>query len=626
MAWQSLEELKFHQAFRLPVESSDDVRCTLRIPRGGAEVSATVMNISEGGLGITAAEELAVGLKVQINLAWRQERAEVDAEIVRAMPVKDDKYFSYGLSLEPEPDVQKLMQHLVASLSPDRLKKAINRAVRRRPSDQADPSFELFSLLFSTWQDLASLRDQQKLVDTLLSELVFQMGATWAAVFLINPANNCLELKSQYGLNPDLAQAWSFDYRQGLAGAVFTSGRSLNVDTSAQDAMGLADPTLATAIARPILNGDDKVIGVLQVANKRSAARFTLADEKLLSLMALVLENVWQGYRPFAAQSQVRQWSAAFDRELVLIGRSALVGFLRTSITRCKDAATPLLLKGEKGTGRTLLARILHEESGRAVHAWRIWDRSLVHAQLAQPQTWPHWLAQELAALQGGTLIIQNLEELSLAEQQWLLAQLPALAEKQIRICATTQVDLNALDSTKLVPALASFWPQVLTFSPLRARMEDLPDLANYFLKKACQGKGLLEKIIAPKVWQKLQDYYWPGNITELKQVITNLVAWHEKDHTIVDLALPGQASLLSYGPVQDFHAPFVYDDALPLPERMALLERELILLEIKRQQGNKSHAAKALGISREALRKKLLHSDQIYAQWKQQTKVRAAA
>jgi len=614
MAWQSLEELKFYQSFRLPVESDDDLRCVLAL--ASREIPVIVGNISEGGLGVSAQEELPIGLKVQAQLVFRKVRAEVDAEIVRAMPLKDSKYFSYGLRLEPDQDLQKLMQQFVASLSPERLKHALASAVRRHREEGASHSFELFSLLFSTWQDLSDLSAQKKFVDTMLSELVFHVDAAWAAVFLINPEKNCLELKSQYGLAAPLAQTWSFDYRQGVAGAVFTSGRMLNIDASAQNSLGIQDASLETALARPLFNGDDKVIGVLQVANKRSQHRFSLADEKLLRLMGLVLENVWSDLRPFAAKSQVRQWSAAYDRELVLIGQSPFIRFLRNSITRCKDASAPILCQGEKGTGRTLLGKIFHAESGRAVHPLLIWDAALLHTKLADAGSGEKWLAAQIKAAQGGSLIIQNIEDLGLTEQQWLLEIFPRMADAQIRICATTQVDLTRLDSTKFLPALAAGWPQVINFAPLRTRMEDFRDLANYFVKKVCQEKGLLEKIIAPKVWTALQGYYWPGNVAELKQVITSLVAWHEKDHTIVDLTLPGQPPLLTYGPVQEFNASFTYDAALTLPERMALVERELILLEIKRQQGNKSHAAKALGISREALRKKLLHSEQVFAKW----------
>ncbi|MBP5296937.1 MAG: sigma-54-dependent Fis family transcriptional regulator, partial [Bacteriovoracaceae bacterium] len=380
------------------------------------------------------------------------------------------------------------------------------------------------------------------------------------------------------------------------------------------------DLALTSALACPLLNGDDKVIGVLQVANKQGHGRFTPHDEKLLKLMGLILANVWQDFRPWAAKSQVRRWSAAFDRELVLIGHSSHVRFLRTSIARCKDAASPLLLRGEKGTGKTLLAKILHNECGRAVRPMLLWDSSVINAWFTSPTPLTAAAQKSVAKATGGTLILQNIDQLTSAAQTWIMQLLPSLEEQQIRVMATTRSDLAALaDEGKYLRPLAAYWPQTINVEPLRLRGEDLPELINYFLQQACQAKGLLLKTMAPKVLAALQDYYWPGNIAELQQTITALVAWHEKEHTIVDLAREGQDPILAFGPVQDFNPPYVAADDLSLPDKMALIERDLILLEIKRQKGNKSHAAKALGIGRESLRKKLLHSAAILKKWQQQ-------
>jgi Nif-specific regulatory protein len=130
-----------------------------------------------------------------------------------------------------------------------------------------------------------------------------------------------------------------------------------------------------------------------------------------------------------------------------------------------------------------------------------------------------------------------------------------------------------------------------------------------------CKKQGLLLKSFSPKLIEKLKKYDWPGNIKELRLSVERAVLYNPKAHIITDIDISDSAS-----PLVDLSVkkrmfgdlPFVSDHAIALKDRMAIVEREMIHSEIRRNNGNKSKAAKEMGISREALRKKLLMSTEI--------------
>ena len=111
----------------------------------------------------------------------------------------------------------------------------------------------------------------------------------------------------------------------------------------------------------------------------------------------------------------------------------------------------------------------------------------------------------------------------------------------------------------------------------------------------------------------RLVNYDWPGNIMELKLCVERSVLYNPKNHIITDVDLENSATPLldvNYKRRIFGDLPFVCDYKVSLKDRVAIVEREMILSEVKRNNGNKSKAAKEMGISREALRKKLLHSE----------------
>ena len=149
---------------------------------------------------------------------------------------------------------------------------------------------------------------------------------------------------------------------------------------------------------------------------------------------------------------------------------------------------------------------------------------------------------------------------------------------------------------------------------PLRKRSQDIDDLLSYFLKRECRKQGLLLKDFSDEVKEQLMTYSWPGNVVELEKAVEKAVLYNPKAHIISDLGTTSTPiiDITKNGSCMLENIPHADDTSIPLKDRVALVEREMILAEIKRHKGNKSRAADTMGISREALRKKMLMSDEI--------------
>ncbi len=147
-------------------------------------------------------------------------------------------------------------------------------------------------------------------------------------------------------------------------------------------------------------------------------------------------------------------------------------------------------------------------------------------------------------------------------------------------------------------------------------------------MRKECRKQGLLLKELSPELKEMFANYNWPGNVSELEQAIEKAVLYNPKAHIITELGTKSTPVLdtSKHGGCQLDHIPYADDSAIALKDRVCLVEREMILAEIKRHKGNKSKAATAMGISREALRKKLIMSDEIIAQLKNPGQAPAAA
>ncbi len=628
----SFSEFKFYQSFRIPVEEADNLRFLVErddeMGKSAYIEDAKLLDISVTGFGFSTDTRIKVGDELTISLQFKKHHLDLTGSVVRAFSnAFEEEAMIYGVEFDDEPKINKFLEHYILSFSGDRLKDCLIDSALKERYTNANDGFEMFSLLLSLFKDITHFGDKDGFLDNMLEEVVRVMNAGRASVFLINPETNELEAIGALGVKKEKLK---FDYRLGIAGSVFTTGVALNIDT-------INDKTrfnenfdkklefeTKSIICHPIHNREDKIIGVIEVLNKRNEDRFTVEDEKTMKVLSLVFSSVFHNFNPMSEISQIRRFSTPFDRKYALIGRTPHVASLRNTILKVKDIDSPVLIQGERGVGKSLFSQIIHHEGCRGLKQFETIncedrDREKMHAMLFGPN-------EDVCAFTrcvGGTVHIHEISKLTYEEQEKLFDVIDTSRIEgskisfDARVIATTTQDLGKLvDDGQFHAGLHEVISKAFIYmEPLRRRADDVEKLVDYFLKIECKKQGLLLKNFSPKAMEKLRDYDWPGNIMELKTCVERAVLYNPKAHVITDMALDNNATPLFDVNVKQRmfgDLPHVSNHKLALKDRLAIVEREMILSEIKRNNGNKSKAAKEMGISREALRKKLLMSKSV--------------
>jgi two-component system, NtrC family, response regulator HydG len=359
---KSFREFKFYQSFRIPVEADDEIRFLLEKEEeiGKAEYveDAKLLDISSTGFAFTSKSNLSNGIPLNVSIQFKKIHLDLVGTIVRSFHDSDNPgLIIYGVEVDEDKAVYKFLEAYVQSFSGERLKNCLMGPVLKEGYNKVAEGFEMFSLLLALFKDLSSFGNKEGFVENMLEEVVRVMEAQRATIFLINADTNQLEAHAALGVDKSKLK---FDYRTGIAGSVFTTGVALNIDTINDKSRFNEDfdkrlgYETKSIICHPIHNRDDKVVGVIEILNKRNKDRFTVEDEKTMKVLSLMFSSIYHGYTPLSEASQIRRFSTPFDRKFALIGKDPHIGSLRSAIIKLKDTDSPVLIHGEQGVGKPL--------------------------------------------------------------------------------------------------------------------------------------------------------------------------------------------------------------------------------------------------------------------------------
>ena len=342
--------------------------------------------------------------------------------------------------------------------------------------------------------------------------------------------------------------------------------------------------------------------------------------EQLRAIVRRASERLALRDRVVALQSQLDQ-QQAFG---ALVGISRPMRELFSQMTRAAKAPLPVLIRGETGTGKELIARELHRLSDRAAGPFIAVNTAAIAESLTESELFGHVKGAFTGAdvdrsgcfrqADGGTLFLDEIGDMPLAAQTKILRAIQERVIQPVGSSKTVAVDVRIISATH--QDLEAAIPEgrfrqdlyfrvrgiELRIPPLRARREDVLLMANYFLERSHAGVSV--PAIAADAIDVLLAHTWPGNVRELEQTILAAAAMRQSSEIrSADLPLPHHKTIAE---------PPQFDQlrGLPLTEAKGILieqfERSAIEAALADNAGNVSAAARQLGLHRQSLQQKM--------------------
>jgi two-component system nitrogen regulation response regulator GlnG len=308
--------------------------------------------------------------------------------------------------------------------------------------------------------------------------------------------------------------------------------------------------------------------------------------------------------------------------DLPLVGRTPAMQALYRLVARVMNTELAVLITGESGTGKSLIARAIHDFSDRRTLPFVVAQAADL-AGIEGPSTL-------LARARGGSIVFDEVADYDADTQARVVRMLDMLGDKAPRVMATSQTDLAArMEAGKFRQDLFYRLGGVTLHVPaLRERVEDIPLLAEHFLARGERDLGTVRRLSQP-AGDLIRAYSWPGNVRQLENTIRRLlvtspeteIARAEVEHVLGQQPSPeplagvGEGDKLSASVARHLKRYFdLHGGQLPPPGvyQRILREVELPLIEIALDAtaGNQAKCADLLGINRNTLRKKITDLD----------------
>ncbi len=316
------------------------------------------------------------------------------------------------------------------------------------------------------------------------------------------------------------------------------------------------------------------------------------------------------------------------QRKTQIIGEHPQMLAIMETLKKVAPTNARVLVMGENGTGKELVARAIHDMSTRAKEAFVEVNCAAIPEELIESELFGHEkgaftgaVARRVGKFQladGGTLFLDEVGDMSLSAQAKVLrvlqeAQFERVGGTQtmrvdVRVVAATNKDLNEEAQTGRFREDLFYRLNVvpIMIPPLRKRISDLPLLVDYFLEATAKELGQRPKRLSRRAMDMLKEYSWPGNIRELQNLIERLVILNPQPTIDAD-------DLPALGPAK--HIEQEYFEKETYNEFKDVMEKEFFLQKLRTYGYNVSKTARRLGMQRSNLYKKLEKYDIPYKQ-----------
>ena len=338
-----------------------------------------------------------------------------------------------------------------------------------------------------------------------------------------------------------------------------------------------------------------------------SSDKLLLSVQNALSFATLARENA--------------KLKARVHAEFAMIGGGSSMSAIFDKISKTAPTLGRVLITGDNGTGKELVARAIHDHSKRAAAPFVKLNCAAIPEELIESELFGHEKGAFTGATQqrrgkfeladGGTIFLDEVGDMNPSAQAKVLRVLQENELERVGGGETIKVDVRVIAATNknLENEIAEgrFREDLfyrlnvvpIELPPLRARREDIADLVQHFLTVVCEINDLKTKRIAPGAVTLMMQYDWPGNVRELKNVVERLVILTGEHQAITESDVAD--ALPSVKPVRG-----AYQRGMALKELVAAAERDIVMAALEANDHHISNTAKELQLERSHLYKKM--------------------
>jgi DNA-binding NtrC family response regulator len=374
-------------------------------------------------------------------------------------------------------------------------------------------------------------------------------------------------------------------------------------------------------------------IDIAVEAMKRGAADFLTKPFELDGLLGTIRVAAERAAHSRALKQSAPEGSLPAGPATLMAAAPAMRKLLE-EVRAVAPFSTTVLITGETGTGKELVARAVHQLSPRRERPLVALNCAAVPEQLLEDELFGHVKgaftgahgvrAGRFEQADGGTLFLDEVGDMGLPLQAKLLRVLQEREFEKLGSSRTVKVDVRVVAATsadleKRIEA-GTFRPDLyyrlnvvhLRLPPLRHRREDIRLLAEHLLSKFCAATGLPAKSISDEAWRALLDYRWPGNVRQLQNAVERAAALTGAATVInlqdlpEDVRADSPARVSSAGAADEVPPPAIPDEGVNFDAVITKVERDLLLESLAKTGGNKMRAARLLNMKRTTFVEKL--------------------
>ena len=492
------------------------------------------------------------------------------------------------------------------------------------------------SVLYRISQAVAHRRDISALFQEVFDILEKDMGMSFGTLTLRRPDTDVFVIEASRGLTPEEHKRGQYHLGEGITGSVAKSGKAEIVPDISKDSRFLNRTRSRKGgpvafICAPIVH-HRQVIGTISIDRPAGEKAILDKDQEFLRLVAnLLAEAVASIREQIVEQEGLKAENERLRRQLGdkyqphnLVGNSKEMRSVYDQISQVADSAATVLIRGETGTGKELVARAIHFGSARRSNPFISVNCAALPENLIESELFGHEKGSFTGASQqrkgrfelanGGTLFLDEIGDITPAVQVRLLRVLQERCfervggDRQIvvnvRVIAATSRNLeDAIRSGRFREDLyyrLNVFP--IHLPPLRERRSDILLLADHFLQKYNQAYVKKIKRISTQAINMMMAYHWPGNVRELENCIERAVL------TSTDEVLHGYTLPPSLQTSDATNTSLLPESGASLETMVESFEREIIVDALKRHRGIAAAVARHLQTTQRIINYRIKH------------------